>query len=218
MRRTQISAIALSLLFLAFFAGPVLAQVTVTMQNGQITINNDGFDLQDSFQSTSKSGSGSDWMVEDNNDNAYQAGDGSIPPIIIADYGFYQDHEEGHPPPPPPCPSCYEDTKDILINVHGAVIESDTTLGIDMIWLPNSTDPIQDFFDIITTDSVAGKLLVEHLVMAEITNFGDFDDPQYVSASSGTPYSFPNDPYYDDQWNLETTILSKAVWHPNVTA
>ena len=99
MRRTQISAIALSLLFLASFAGPVLAQVTVTMQNGEININNTGFNTQDSFQSTSKSGSGSDWMVEDNNGNVYQAGDGSIPPIIIADYGFYQD---GDPPPPPP--------------------------------------------------------------------------------------------------------------------
>ena len=150
-----------------------------TDQNGQITINNDGFDTQEAFQSTSKSGSGSDWMVEDNNGNSYQAGDSSIPPIIIADYGFYQDEDPPPPPPPPPpCQTCYEDTKDHLINVHGAVIQSDTTLGVDLIWLPNATDPIQEFFNIITTDSLDGKLLIEHLGMAEITNFGNFDNPQ----------------------------------------
>ncbi|MFB3131509.1 MAG: S8 family serine peptidase [Rhodothermales bacterium] len=215
MRRTRISAFALSLLFLASFAGPVLAQVTVQMQNGQIIINNAGYDTQEAFRSISKSGSGSDWMVEDNTGNVYQAGDGSIPPIIIGDY---QD-DDPPDPPPPPCQECgYEDTKDHLIIVHGAVIQHDSTLGVDLIWLPSAMDPIQEFFDIITTDSLYGKLLIEHLGMAEITNFGNFDDPQYESSSSGTPYSFPNDPYYDDQWNLETTILSKVVWHPNVTA
>ena len=214
MRCTRISALALSLLFLAFCTGSALAQVSVQIQGGQITINNTGFQAQDAYQSTSKSGSGSDWVVGDNNGNAYQAGDGSIPPIIIGDY---QGDGEGDPPPPPPGGG-YEDTKNHLINVHGMVIRYDANLGVDLVWLPNSTDPVLDFFTVITTDSLAGRLLIEGLGMAEITNFGDFDDPGYTGASSGAPYSFPNDPYYDDQWNLTTTALSKAAWHPNVTA
>ena len=216
MRHTRISAFALSLLFLVFCAGPALAQVTVQMQGGQITINNTGFDAQDAFQSTSKMGSGKDWVVDDNNGNVYEVGDGSIPPIVI---GTYLGGDEDPPPPPPGGGGGYQDTKDHLINVHGAVIQRDATLGLDLVWLPNSTDPVQDFFNIITTDTLSnGTLLIENLGMAEITNFGDFDDPTYTGATVGTPYTFPTDPYYDDQWNLTVTQLSKAVWHPNVTA
>ena len=213
MRNYKLSAFALATLVLALFAGPALAQVTVQMQGGQIIINNTGYDTQEAFQTASKSGNNA-WMVQDNEGNSYEAGNGvGISPIIMA---AYLDDEN---PPPPPTGGGYQDTKDHLITIHGAVITHDATLGVDMVSLPNSTDPVQDFFNIITTDTLSdGTLLIETLGVAEITNFGSFDDPVYSAPSSTTPYSFPNDPYYDDQWNLEATILSKAVWHPNVTA
>ena len=211
MRNYKLSAFALATLVLTLFATPALAQVTVTMQGGQIVINNTGYATQEAFQAASKSGNNA-WMVEDNEGNSYEASNGvGISPIIMAEY-----LDDENPPPPP---GGYQDTRDHLITIHGAVITHNATLGVDMVSLPNSSDPVQDFFTIITTDTLSdGTLLIEHLGVAEITNFGSFDEPLYSAPSSTTPYSFPNDPYYDDQWNLETTILSKATWHPNVTA
>ncbi len=216
MRNYNLSAFALATLLLVLSYGPAQAQVTVQMQGGQITITNTGYDVQEAVQSASKSGS-TTWMVDDNQGNVYQSA--TTHDIIM---GAYQDegNNGGSGGGGSGGSGGYQDTRDHLINMHGMTIVFDSTLGVDLVTMPaSSTDPVQDFFDIITTDTLSdGTALIETLGLAEIPNVGAFDDPTYVAPSTTTPYSFPNDPYYDDQWNLETTILSKAVWHPNVTA
>ena len=47
MRNFKLSAFALVTLLLVLSAGPALAQVTVTIQGGQITISNPAYDTQD---------------------------------------------------------------------------------------------------------------------------------------------------------------------------
>ena len=102
-----------------------------------------------------------------------------------------------------------------LHEAHGAVIARDYNLGVDLIMLPGSSDPILDFFTIITTEKLDGYFLYEYFQMLEIPSVGIIDEG---SDSNGlkapkNPFDYPNDTYYKKDWGLKKTRFHKAAWH-----
>ncbi len=214
-------------LCLALLGGVVLSaqgQVAVQVDYGQITIANANHQPQLAFQATGKNTKAGGWFVTDNVGNTYTAGgyqsgggggdddDGDV--IIVGGYqsgGGGDDDDDGDVI----IIGGYQDALNHFREFYGALIEHDEILGVDLITLPGAADPYATFFNAILSDTLHGHRLVEFFRLIELASLGVFGTPSYEPAiPSGLPYSFPNDLYYKNQWNLEKTRLHKAQWHP----
>ena len=112
----------------------------------------------------------------------------------------------------------YQDALGLLRTRYGAVIEHDDALDVDLISLPNEADPIARFFEIITTEQLGGRPLLDYFRLVEITSQGDFGAPEQQPAKPVGALPFPSDPYFLNQWNLVWTRMLEAQWFPQAAS
>ena len=203
----RIGAITLGVMICFCVSLTAGAQVSIQIENGEIIIENGGFETQRLIQGAGKV-LGDNWLISDALGNTYEACSSTCSQNSDGTWtcrGF--ESTTGEPS------QDYLDMLQYLVDTFGAEICHDDLLDVDYISFPNEDDPVTFFITILTTETFNGIPIIDYFRYVELNSIGTYD-PTYAAAKpSKNPFDFPNDPYYRKQWNAKKSRLAQAQWH-----
>ena len=190
-----------------------LAQVSVQQESGEIILRNNGFNAQRLARGAGKTQS-SVWTITDEAGNTYEASTCSSVCNTNSEGTVTCGGYDAASGADPAVVRGYRSVLRYLADRHGAVIVHDSDLGADLISFPEVEDQISYFFEVITTETLDGRLLIDYFRFVELNAKGTFDPAQAAAKPGLKQFAFPNDDFYSRQWNLRWSRLAQAQWHP----